>query len=65
MTITNNIRYTLSVITLTIAYTLVVIGSCLMSMTDVLAGADMEHTPVKDWWELYCKELELVKVSLL
>lgn len=65
MNIINNIRYGVSVTLLTLAYICVVVGSTLMHLTDFVAGTNFEHTPLKSWWELYTKELELVKVSLL
>ena len=65
MDITNNIRYSLSVILLTLAYISVVLGSILMHLTDVVAGTSFEQTSLSDWWALYSKELELIKVSLL
>ena len=65
MNILNNIRYGVSVTTLTLAFICVVIGATLMHLTDFIAEADFEHAPLKSWWELYTKELELIKVSLL
>lgn len=65
MNILNNIRYGVSITTLTLAYTCVVIGATLMHLSDFVAGTSFEHAPFKSWWVLYTKELELVKVSLL
>ena len=65
MTHWNTLRFAVSATTLTIAYICVVVGSGLMSLTDLISGSTLEHTSLSDWWNLYTKELELIRQVLL
>ena len=65
MNIINNIRYAISVTTLTIGYVCVAISGVFLEITDLVSRSKMSHTDWKKWWSMYLNELEVIKVSLL
>lgn len=65
MNILNNIRYVISILTLTLAYLFVGVSGVFLEITDFVSGSKMSHTNWGKWWNLYWNEIEVIKISLL
>lgn len=66
MNIINNIRFTIGVALLTIAYLFVAVSGVVLWMGDKVSGHSFEsYCDYKSLWSMYKDEIELIKQGLL
>ena len=61
----NTFRFAVSVKLLTLSYITVLLAGGIMKLADVVGGVDLPVLSVKDAWDMYKSEIELIKQGLL
>lgn len=65
MNIINNIRFTISVALLSVAYIFVALSGVILWIGDMVSGSELSTCSYSKLWSMFKDEIELIKQGLL